>query len=152
MIILRQKEYSTPIGRFMAGINKNILRRPKIKSYRNAISTENKVLSKVAKGMNDLKRTYYFPGNSINRGVEKIIENPVSAGGVILGKVTDVTNPETIAIPKATIAAMLGDKVLPKVAKERLKRVSRGYEKSKVAETIENLPSLPDVARGLGVF
>lgn len=50
MIILRQKEYSLRGTRIIAGINNKLLRKPLIKSKRDAIKVQDKALGVVAKG------------------------------------------------------------------------------------------------------
>lgn len=150
MIILRQKEYSLPIGRFLAGFNRKVLRMPKIKSYRTAIKSQDKVLGAGAKALNMAKKSYYTPGSVLNKGISKSIENPVTSIGTIVGKATDFTHPATAVIPKATIAAAIGNKVLPKSVKLRLKNAAEKYEKSKVAKMINEVPSVPEMAKFVG--
>lgn len=150
MIILRQKEYSTPLARTIAGFNKNILKLPRIKANRVAIDKQNKVLGKVAKGLNFIRDFYYTPGKLLDKGVSKTIENPVLTLGIIAGKVTDFTNPETLPIPKSTIAAVVGNKVVPKKLKKVFKKISNNYEKTKLSEYIRKSPSIPDIAAFVG--
>lgn len=150
MIILRNKYYSDTLGRFLVSVNKGLLRKPKIKSYRNAINTENKILNKTAKTINEIKDAYIYPGKAINKGIKETIKNPVTMSGVIAGKVTDITNPESIAIPKSTIAALIGNKVLPKNIRNKLEKQAEKYGNSKVARTINNIPPAPNIVNMIG--
>lgn len=77
MIIYRkQKEYSTRLGRTLAGINKTILKKPNIASKRSAVLAEKKI-NKVKDSINNVVLN---PGETVNRYIVKpSIETPITA-------------------------------------------------------------------------
>lgn len=86
MIILRQKEYSTPLARTIAGFNKNILRRSNIASKRGAIKSQNAINNVVNEGKSQINQLAINPGKFINDNViSSAIETPLTTTALTVG-------------------------------------------------------------------
>ena len=147
-----EKRYSTVLGKGLTGYYKIIKRKSGPEALKLAAKKEKDIERGIAKGLYNAERAYYQPGLVVNKGVKETIKNPVTAIGTVAGKVTDVTNPETIVIPKATIAAAVGNRVIPKKGRERLLRLSDKYGKSSIAKTINKIPSVPEMAKTVQIL
>ena len=164
MIILRQKEYSLQGTRFLAGVNKTVLRKSPMKAKRAAIKTQDKVLGVAAKGLNNIENSKRVlneislnPGQVTNKITESTLRHPISVGSNVVGKVTIVTNPTTLGlIPIGTIGTA-GEIALRKYspryvrATDNLARRYQGSRLSKGVETGVNVASgtLLNLARTL---
>lgn len=86
MIILRQKEYSTPLARAIAGFNKNILRKTSISSKRGAIKSQNKINNAINEGKSQVNQLVMNPGKFVNDNViSPAIETPLTTTALTLG-------------------------------------------------------------------
>lgn len=115
MIILRQTTYSLAGTRALAAINEKILRKSPIKSKRDAIKVQDKILLKTAEGLNalekgkfELNRTALNPGEATSRLTEEVIRHPITTATNIVGKTTMVTHPTSLGLfPTGTMGTAL---------------------------------------------
>ena len=150
MIKFRQKEYSLGITKTLATLER-ATGKGKLSSARKAINSQDKILKGVLKTKQTLQKGIYNPGKVLNKGIEETIKNPVSTAGIVAGRVTDITNPESIIIPKTAIAIGIGNKVIPEKGRKYLSRQASKYKNSKIAKSIENsIPDLPTLSKIIG--
>lgn len=116
-----------------------------------------KIFQKAAGAFFRAKKTadeaYLSPGGLVNKGVETLIENPIASGGAVASLATDVLIPASVVIPKAAMAAAIGNRVISKKGKESLHRAAVSYGKSKFANSVSRIPNVPtmaQIAQGLG--
>lgn len=137
MIILRQKNYSLPLTRRLAGFNRAVLRKSPMQAKRSAIKTQNKVLGAVANGLNEANKAAINPGQAARRVGQFVAEKPIAAAGVTAGY--------TVAPIPGTTAASVGldtaaRKYVPAYGKIT-KRAGEAYGKylAKPIESVTNV-------------
>lgn len=148
MIILRQKEYSTKLGRNLARFNRFVLRRPKIKAYRKAIKTDNSIKNAINSAKDKLNEAALNPGNVLNKDIiGPSIETPVTATALkavplpgTSALIKKVNKPEKYLLKKLKIA-------------DKLENISHKYTDSKVAKNIEKtINGTVDVLKNTALF
>lgn len=137
MIILRQKNYSLPLTRGIAGFNRAVLRKSPMQAKRAAIKTQDKVLGAVASGLNEVNKAAMNPGQAARRVGQFVAEKPIAAAGVTAGY--------TVAPIPGTTAASVGldsvaRKYIPAYGKVT-KQAGAAYGKY-LAKPIENVTNV----------
>lgn len=148
MIILRHKEFSTPIAKAAMGKEKvlNLFKRgakkkTQMQMRRSAIKTQDDVIEKTAKTINNLNEIAFNPGEGVRKGIKFTAENPITATTQIGGKVLMVTNPETAALPigAAGTAAEVALKKKSGMYRKGTQKLGRFFDKdTKTGRAIES--------------